>query len=1296
MGPKKPPPKGAVPTAKPSDSNGLYEECSLLLWPTDLTEISKEDWTGGRGDLAAVQGAVDVEHLFVDPSQDPNPWEIPTLSEHKKGWNRPADIFSPFKPVVIKPVLQDPYNGPLLVVDEDEQSTPKKRTRSQVVKEYRTVRKLRSANPNPSAEAVPKRRYHESKRANNTPCYMQVFNSCLAAVESVQHIIPAEFYLWELIFPQQVINGAKLPIYNPYGKYVVRLFVRGGWRRLTIDDRLPVDAFGLSLLTVTEAKEIWPALLTKAILKALGPNKQHVLFKDPMWVLQLLLPGYLPQTLNPSKQTAVVLNLFGSLMQQQQAYEQRVIEDDNQESQDATTPPTDDKPTGSLILVALPREENEESIPEYTAAGLFLKQLYLVKEVRSLENPPTTMVRIVSPYIDWKGECTYQDTDLWSQEFQEEIGFSLSSREESQNSWNDAWVGWDDFVNLLPRMAVFRLTSNARQYSQMKTLSPTATNDDSNEGTGPTRLDFSKWLHVKSAEPTQFLVAYSGSWTEDKKPDSESNTPQQSPDLLDELQQSQKTEICTCTVRSYRWSDLLPLKQILQFEVPVLGCDSFVLSVPANAETGNSYSLSFTNFPKTAICSAMSDKDFILTDALEDHLQNCLSVHSWTETGEIDFHKSNALNIWFKKTLIVKQPGTVVFSLSTTSPGTLTLPQEKVSGDDKKGGKGGKPPPKDAAQTLSLFENENQIEEYKQQHNSKRIDLQVWCRLSLINLDTGSRIHDTLGTIKVCDLKPSKSGYLLVAHAIPRNESYPPAMFVLSCLSDSSIERGPSYVSRDALELSGSYCLNESHNLFNYIATPTPATPQDVINLTMAFTISCEKEVPFLFQVLKNNDAVWIVEGTTSEYRSKPGPAYNCEGGDAANDVGQTTYISTDSPIVVDNITLPASEKGALVKYSFVCTLMGAFVDVLHSVAFKELQLNCQRLKTERGKLLSQERERIIDDYKSNGTIPPPQQNIFNDDSADHSSIPEDWKVSYQLNVVSNSPKLSLDPDTSNKERTEELKASWSRDANGTTKDTKADKKGGKANSTEDDVRPQQAKQARQRYLYHRDPNVFIPRSVTSPEPEGEPTIYFESAEEPELRNIPPSEIVTLTPSSENALRELQSNSEYSKICGVVTSLNNIDDTTDSEEASKLATVTTKCGTVHNNILISSLVLSDKESSDDIIEGSEVLITTLQTISIASKSFKIVPSADPPVEPTSWTDCETQQQKEQTTEEQLLQSRSESKQKRNTFIKDNRQTILMKHVAQRDTYVTSLREAGLMPKEGNTEAGDAKAKGRKK
>ncbi|ODM97848.1 Androglobin, partial [Orchesella cincta] len=59
----------------------------------------------------------------------------------------------------------------------------------------------------------------------------------------------------------------EIPVYNPKGKYYVRLYFMGSWRRIMVDDRIPVLHSGLTALPLTSLNELWPLILTKALLK---------------------------------------------------------------------------------------------------------------------------------------------------------------------------------------------------------------------------------------------------------------------------------------------------------------------------------------------------------------------------------------------------------------------------------------------------------------------------------------------------------------------------------------------------------------------------------------------------------------------------------------------------------------------------------------------------------------------------------------------------------------------------------------------------------------------------------------------------------------------------------------------------------------------------------------------------------------------------------------------------------------------------------------------------------------------
>lgn len=48
------------------------------------------------------------------------------------------------------------------------------------------------------------------------------------------------------------------------------------WRRVTVDDRIPVDVFGAPLLVGSMPAQLWPLILSKAILKLMALYQVHL------------------------------------------------------------------------------------------------------------------------------------------------------------------------------------------------------------------------------------------------------------------------------------------------------------------------------------------------------------------------------------------------------------------------------------------------------------------------------------------------------------------------------------------------------------------------------------------------------------------------------------------------------------------------------------------------------------------------------------------------------------------------------------------------------------------------------------------------------------------------------------------------------------------------------------------------------------------------------------------------------------------------------------------------------------
>ena len=105
----------------------------------------------------------------------------------------------------------------------------------------------------------------------------EVCQSSVGDCSVISSLAVASHYEWKhnykrriissLIYPQDPYGN---PIYNPSGKYVVRLFLNGLWRQVTIDDRFPAVSSTKLLCAHSKDKQLWVPLLEKAYIKVKG------------------------------------------------------------------------------------------------------------------------------------------------------------------------------------------------------------------------------------------------------------------------------------------------------------------------------------------------------------------------------------------------------------------------------------------------------------------------------------------------------------------------------------------------------------------------------------------------------------------------------------------------------------------------------------------------------------------------------------------------------------------------------------------------------------------------------------------------------------------------------------------------------------------------------------------------------------------------------------------------------------------------------------------------------------------
>jgi len=228
-----------------------------------------------------------------------------------------------------------------------------------------------------------------------------------------------------ILYPQNA-NGDL--IYNPAGKYMVKLWLNGVARCVVIDDYLPIDKYGNLLCSQTthnsdSALELWVCLIEKAYMKLCGgydfpgSNSGVDLFS---------LTGWIPERVHFAKDPNKVKDYETP---QERAWE-RIFSASSYGD--------------CLITVSTQLDLTDQ---EADAIGLVTGHAYAVLAVIQTTNG-TRLLQLKNPWGNkgWKGRYSSSDRESWgSYAFRQEVGYNpdLAAKQDD----GVFWICWDDILH---------------------------------------------------------------------------------------------------------------------------------------------------------------------------------------------------------------------------------------------------------------------------------------------------------------------------------------------------------------------------------------------------------------------------------------------------------------------------------------------------------------------------------------------------------------------------------------------------------------------------------------------------------------------------------------------------------------------------------------------------------------------------------------------------------------------------------------------------------------------------------
>jgi calpain-7 len=254
-----------------------------------------------------------------------------------------------------------------------------------------------------------------------------VCSLCIAAAFEVKF---RKKLITSIIYPQ---NASHKPIYNAYGKYLVKLFINGVERKVIVDDRLPVSASTGELLCSSSInpRELWVSIIEKAYMKVNGGYD----FPGSNSGIDLYaLTGWIPEHVYFSEDASAIQKHLSAILGDSAVLDHRQSEDRAWERIKSATSFGD-----CLVTIAtgtLTDAEEQET-------GLVPGHAYAVLDVR--EAGSLRMMHVKNPWSKrpWKGRFSSTDRKSWTKGLKDHLGV-VDADFDKMEKHGLFWIDFDD------------------------------------------------------------------------------------------------------------------------------------------------------------------------------------------------------------------------------------------------------------------------------------------------------------------------------------------------------------------------------------------------------------------------------------------------------------------------------------------------------------------------------------------------------------------------------------------------------------------------------------------------------------------------------------------------------------------------------------------------------------------------------------------------------------------------------------------------------------------------------------